>query len=529
MINETKCKKTKVLFLYPNFPMSHLLLPAGVSILATVLKQENFDVKLFDTTLYAQEDDLFDDIRISMLQLKSANTDEYSPSKTSDPHVDFEALLDSFEPDLLAASILQDTFPIALEYMKIAHDRGIKVIAGGIYPTFCSDEVINESCVDIVCVGEGENALLNVCRALEDGTSFDNIPNLIVKTEDNGVIRNPLGPLVNVNELPNPDYSIFDEERFFRPMQGNVLRMLPIELHRGCPYKCAFCEDPSQNLLYKNAGVAKTYHRSKSPKRVIEELHHIVDNYGANYIYFNAETFFAMPNSDFLELADLYEKEIGLPFWLQTRPETITEQRVSILKKMNVSNINVGLEHGNEKYRCDVIKRCMTNDKIISGLQILADADIPVTVNNIMGFPDETRELVFDTIELNRKIKTATINAYLYNPYKGTGLYDVCRDKGYIQESDDEKMIDLALSTKAFAYFKTCLKMPTISGPELLGLQKTFVLYSKLPRVEFPRIKIAEQNNEEGDQMFNCLFDEFEDVLAGRRTIEPEVLEFMEA
>ena len=174
----------------------------------------------------------------------------------------------------------------------------------------------------------------------QDNYKIDNIKNFWIKKKDGTIIKNKLGPLVNVNELPYPDYSLFEPERFYRPMQGKVLKILPMELHRGCPYTCAFCEDPSQNLLYKSRGIAKTYHRSKSPKRVIDELHHLINTYGASYIYFNAETFFAMPNRDFIELADLYSKEIKLPFWLQTRPETITEERIRLLKKMNVSNIN---------------------------------------------------------------------------------------------------------------------------------------------------------------------------------------------
>ena len=98
-----------------------------------------------------------------------------------------------------------------------------------------------------------------------------------------------------------------------------------------------------------------------------------------------------------------------LPFWIQTRPETITEERIKLLKKMNVSNINVGIEHGNEKYRKEMLQRAMSNDLIISALKILDNANIPVTVNNILGFPDETRELVFDTINLNRSIKAITL------------------------------------------------------------------------------------------------------------------------
>jgi anaerobic magnesium-protoporphyrin IX monomethyl ester cyclase len=133
-----------------------------------------------------------------------------------------------------------------------------------------------------------------------------------------------------------------------------------------------------------------------------------------------------------------------------------------------------------------------------NGLKNLHDAGIPTTVNNIMGFPDETRELVFDTIEVNRHIQSATINAYLYNPYKGTELYDVCEQKGYLPDETDEKVIDSFLS-EDFPYFKSILKMPTI------------VLYSKLPRSEFARIKIAEKFDEEGDEMFRALREEYLD------------------
>jgi anaerobic magnesium-protoporphyrin IX monomethyl ester cyclase len=519
--------KFKVLFVYPNFPMSHMLLPAGVAILSAVLKENDIDVRLFDTTLYLDDGKTFDEIRESLSQLKRTKVDDLVQDRSAIPINDFNKLLDNYQPDLIAISLLEDTVSMGLPYVEIAKERGIPVVAGGVYPTFNPDEILKNDAIDIVCIGEGENALVSLCKALASREPINKIKNLHVKNKDGSITRNPLGPLVNVNELPFADYDIFQAERFYRPMQGKVLRMLPVEMHRGCPYKCAFCEDPSQNLLYKNAGVAKTYHRTKSPQRLIDEIQYFVDKYEANYIYFNAETFFAMPHSDFLELAELYEKQIGLPFWLQTRPETITEQRVALLKKMNVSNINVGLEHGNETFRANVLNRRMRNEKVVDGLKILNDAEIPVTVNNIMGFPDETRELVFDTIELNRQVKTATINAYLYNPYQGTQLYDVCKEKGYLSNDDDEKFVDVALSTEKFAYFKTCLRMPTISPEELVGLQKTFVLYAKLPRSEFDRIRIAEKNDDAGIEMFAELNEQYADIIAGKVTLDEDVLGYL--
>ncbi len=254
--------------------------------------------------------------------------------------------------------------------------------------------------------------------------------------------------------------------------------------------------------------IGECYHRAKSPEKLLEELRILVDKYQAEYIYFNAETFFAMPNRYFVELAHLYAEEIGLPFWMQTRPETITEERVKLLKMMNVANINIGLEHGNEEFRAKVLKRKMDNSLIVSGLRNLHEAGIPTTVNNIMGFPDETRELVFDTIELNRHIQSATINAYLFNPYKGTELYQVCEEKGYLPGDEDQLVVDAFLS-EGFPYFKTVLRMQTISREELMGLQRTFVLYAKLPRSEFPRVRIAEKFDDEGNNMFKTLRDEY--------------------
>ena len=520
-------EKFRVLFIYPNFPLSNMLLPAGVSILSAILKENGIETKLFDTTLYVDGKETFDDFRVSINQLKKSTLKDFAPAKDVNAMNDFKRLLEEFKPNLIALSVLEDTFPIALDFVREAHGKNIPVIAGGIYPTFSPEVVIKEDCIDMLCVGEGENALLSLCKAMAAKKNYEHIPNLWIRRPDGEIIKNQIGPLVNVNELPYPNYHLFDPERFFRPMQGKVLRILPIEMHRGCPYQCTFCEDPSLNVLYKSIG--ENYHRAKSARRLIDEIKYFVEEFQANYIYFNAETFFAMPSKVFAELADLYSKEIGLPFWLQTRPETITEERVGMLKQMNVSNINIGLEHGNEEFRARVLKRRMANQRIINSLQLLENANIPVTVNNIMGYPDETRELIFDTIELNREVSTATINAFLYNPYKGTELYDVCLEKGYLPKEGDEKTVDISLSTEGYAYFKTVLNMPTISKQELMGLQKTFVLYAKLPKYEFPRIKIAEKNNEEGLKMFSELSEEYSDVLAGIKQLETSVKEYLQA
>ncbi len=99
---------------------------------------------------------------------------------------------------------------------------------------------------------------------------------------------------------------------------------------------------------------------------------------------------------------------------------------------MNCDRISIGIEHGNEKFRKKVLKKKFTNKQVIDAFRILQKSKIPVTVNNIIGFPDETRDLVFDTINLNRNIKTDSINAYFFVPYRGTPLRKHCINRGYL-------------------------------------------------------------------------------------------------
>jgi len=274
-------------------------------------------------------------------------------------------------------------------------------------------------------------------------------------------------------------------------MQGKIYKMIPVSIDRGCPFNCSFCVAPSKRSLYKDAGYKQNF-RVKTISKVIDELKFQIEKYRADYIYFNSETFFARKDEDIEEFAKKYSFEIGLPFWCQTRIETITDKRVKILEDMNCDRISIGIEHGNEEFRKKLLKKNFTNQQVINAFKIFEKSSIPITVNNIIGFPDETRELVFDTIKLNRCIKADSINAFFFVPYSGTPLRQYCIDRGYLNPNIqlDSPMIG------------SVLNMPHFPPDQIKGLVRTFPLYVKMPESYFEKIKIAEQLNDEGDSAF---------------------------
>ena len=120
-------------------------------------------------------------------------------------------------------------------------------------------------------------------------------------------------------------------------------------------------------------------------------------------------------------------------------------------------------------------------------------------MNNIIGFPGETRDLIFETIELNRQIPAYdALTASVFVPYHGTVLRDLAVQKGYIDKN-----------TIVCDMHHSILKMPQLSTEELDGLLKTFPLYVHFDKSLWKDIKRAEKNDIIGTKIFNELKEKY--------------------
>ena len=185
--------------------------------------------------------------------------------------------------------------------------NNIPVIAGGVFPTFAPEIVIKEKLIDLVCVGEGENALIQLCKKIENKQPYTDITNCWIKTigpeylkNRNVVQKNPISKPVDINTNPMIDISLFEENRLYRPMGGKVYKMFPVETIRGCPYTCKFCNSPDQMALY-NKETNGGYFRKKKMDLVSKELKHFKNDLGVEYNYFWADTFISWTQKDFEE------------------------------------------------------------------------------------------------------------------------------------------------------------------------------------------------------------------------------------
>ena len=488
----------RVLFLYPNLRRMSLV-PPSICLLSQVLKDNGVTVDLFDTTYYAVEGFTGDSDTANKEDLVTRPYDANDKTQLKEGNVyeDLNRKVTDYEPQLIAISVDESTFLLAIGLLRAIRHHHILTIAGGVFPTFAPNKALSFPEINMICVGEGEIALTELCARLGRGADYSDVSNLWIKQKDGGILRNPPANPVDTDSNPFPDVGIFEKSRHYRAMAGNIYLMMAIETHRGCPFKCGYCNSPAQNRLYKNE-TGRNFLRKRSLDKIYEELISYRDIWKAEYIFFWADTFFTYSNREIDEFCEMYS-DIGLPFYCNAHPKTISDYKVKRLKEAGLHRMGVGIEHGNEKFRREIVNRNYSNQAVVEALQIPKRHEVQFSANNIIGFPDETYELAMDTVELNRHIPASDHSCSIFQPYHGTALREFSVKSGFLNP-------DFIAPTNTDG---SVLKMPFFPEERIKGLRRTFVMYVKFPRSRWKEIKQAEQSTPEGDSLWKDLREEF--------------------
>ena len=518
----------KVLFLYPNLFGTNMIPPA-IALFSAMLKERGHEVEVFDTTYYKVDYGINSDkaMEDTLAVIPSNLASRGIKMKETLWQDDLQTQIKRFKPDLFAISATEDMWELGEQLLENIKEykfkNNIPLIAGGVFPTFAPELVIKNEVVDLVCVGEGENALMDLCSKIEkDDRDFSNITNCWVKTigpeylkNRNVIKKNPISKPVDINKNPIIDLSLFETNRLFRPMGGVIYKMFPVETIRGCPYTCTFCNSPDQMRLYDEE-TDGGFFRKKRLDLISKELKHFKNDLGVEYNYFWADTFLAMNKNEFEEFIEMYS-EIKIPFWFQTRPETITDYNIKKLVGVGLDRISFGIEHGNEEFRKKILDRRWSNDKIIEKLKIPNRYGVSYTLNNITGFPTETKKLAFDTIELNRQIDADNSNISTFVPFHGTPLRKMCEDLGLIKP---ETIVKSTAANPDEANLGQ-LNMPQYPPHEIREIRKCFNLYVKFPKNRWKEIERAEKDDQEGNKIYDDLRKEFVEKYMPKPNADP--------
>ena len=89
-----------------------------------------------------------------------------------------------FKPDLIAFSAITNLYPsIKRITQRLKSELDVPTIVGGIHPTSLPEYVLKEKCFDMICIGEGEETIVELTRKMEDGVDFFNTQGVYFKKD----------------------------------------------------------------------------------------------------------------------------------------------------------------------------------------------------------------------------------------------------------------------------------------------------------------------------------------------------------
>ena len=395
-----------------------------------------------------------------------------------------EVLVESEEEDFIKKIITKKPDIIAFSAMTGMHKWCLKlsnylrkhlnslIIMGGPHPTFFPSVIENDS-IDMICRGEGEEAIVELSNNLRDKRSLLKIKNLWIKDKEGRIHKNDVRNLVkNLDNYQFPDREIY----YHRYPYLRKKSVKPFFIARGCPYDCTFCFNHAFKEIYSCKG---PFLRNRSIDNVLNEIKNVKRKYGLKKVYFQDDTFILFKNW-MKEFLVRYKKEINLPFICLARADQLDEELVKLMKEANCICVFFGIETGNEKLREEVLKKRVTNKQIINSGKLLKKYKIRFKTYNMLGLPGESLENAIETVNINIKIKTDYPWCSILQPYPGTKIADYMISKKMINKNFN---VD---DMEEFFFDKSMIK--TQEAKEIDNLQKLFFYSVKFPILK-PLIK----------------------------------------
>jgi len=445
----------KVLLINPN-KWGRGITPIWIPSHAAVLNSKGHQVSLFDCTFY--KDWSVNEIvyNTENKQYKSSDYDNYIEWKDG-VYQDLAEKISNYKPDIIFISAISSHIHGEGEYVNIqyGHDLLEKInlpidtmtVAGGLQPTASPETMFDKfPKIQYFIRGESEFVLGDIVDNFRDESKLESLNGLVYKNDAGQVIINkPQEIISNMDEIPPYDYSLFEEQIFYRPYNGKVVKAVDYELSRGCIYTCSYCVETVIQKYYgftekkKNGMLAKAnyYLRCKSAKRVYEEIKYLHQNFGVILFRCQDTNFLTIKNDVLQELATLIENDNNLEnicLYIETRPEGINHASINLLKRLKVDGVGMGVELAADDFRESNLNRYSTKENIINAFDLLKKAGIRRTSYNIIGLPGQDEKMILDTIIFNQGLHPDNMTVAFYSPYIGTEQQQKAKEENYFDD-----------------------------------------------------------------------------------------------
>lgn len=374
----------------------------------------------------------------------------------------------SFKPEIIAFSTYASSFSSTLEISRYVHQHypNLYQVCGGVHVILNPQTTIKKGhYFNAICIGEGETVFAELLFRLQNSQKFYLTPGFWVRHRGKIYKNSPPYLTPDLDKLAYPDRDILMRQgvQNYESITGNLA--LTFLFSRGCPFNCTFCS----NEGLKKAFGSHHFLRLMSPKKAIEWIKEDISKYAYESLVFHDDTF-TWDYKWLKEFLALY-KSIGIPFFCNTRVDSINLKLLKELKNAGCAGLLFGIESGNPEIRNKILRKNTTQIQIKNAFKMAHQLNLKTMAFLIIGLPEESTPKFVETIRLCQEIQPDSFSIGIFYPYPGTELFYYAKkhkllkashvDKGFIERRD------------------TALNLPTFSRNDILYFHQSFYELSK--------------------------------------------------
>lgn len=330
--------------------------------------------------------------------------------------------IESLNPDVVGITSMTANFKSALNVASIIKqwNANVPVVLGGHHPTAVPESVLKYNDVDIIVRGEGEITFLELVKALETKNDLKNV--LGISYRKNGVIvHNPDRPLIpDLDTIPFPAKHLMLDVKEY-PSNGFGLLIGS----RGCPHNCIFC---ASKLMWGR----KT--RFRSPRNIVDEMKRTKELFETNTFKFVDDTL-TINKAFITELCNLLiQEKLNIKWSCMSVVSNLDENILQKMRKAGCYSVSIGIETGDPETMLK-LKKGITLEMVEKAVTLLKKHGFMVGGYVMYGFPWETKEYVYRTVQFIEKLDLDSIGYSIATPLPGTELLKIVQEEGLLPET----------------------------------------------------------------------------------------------
>ncbi|MBN2611877.1 MAG: DUF4070 domain-containing protein [Bacteroidales bacterium] len=352
-----------------------------------------------------------------------------------------------------------------------------KIVAGG--PLF-TQEYKNYPLIDHFILNEAEITLPLFLNDLNAG-----LPQRLYKTNE----------FADISSTPVPDYHLLERKKY---------AFMNIQVSRGCPYACNFCEITA--LLGRNV-------RMKTAAQILKELDSLYNLNWRGSVFIVDDNFIGNKKSVKNHLLPFMKRWMiahKFPFTFNTETSinlADDEKLMSLMVQTGFNSTFIGIETPEEQSLHDCNKVQNKNRDLLESVKKIQNAGLQVSGGFIVGFDSDSPTVFQRQIDFIQKSGIVSAMVGLLNAPKNTRLYEQLKAENRLTNEATGNNTDLSMNF-----------IPKMNLDELLEGYKSIIqnIYSTKPyyrRLRQLLLNYNRQSNRQSKISFALLVAFFKSII----------------